>query len=58
MNKRHAVIVRLGEKQILCGTIEKLNAMQQGDQDNGKKRKAEEKIEQSKKTKKCHATCI
>jgi len=59
LNKRHAVIVRLGEKRILRGTIEKLQAMEQalranGDQDKGKKRKggvAAEKIERSKKAK-------
>ena len=53
------MIVRLGEKRILRGTIEKLQAMEQalqanGDQDKGKKRKggvAAEKIERSKKAK-------
>jgi hypothetical protein len=60
LNKRHAVIVRLGEKYILRGTIEKLQVIQQAvrtnaTQDNGKKRKgvtaAEEKIEPLKKAK-------
>jgi len=52
LTKRHAVIVRVGEKQILRGTIEKLLAMQQ---DKGKKRKggsaAGEINERPKKTK-------
>jgi len=44
LNRRHAVVVRLGEKQILCGAIEKLQALQQVLQtsagpDNGKKRR-------------------
>jgi len=60
LNKRHAVIVRLGEKRILRGTVEKLQIMEQalranGDQDKGKKRKGgvavDEKIERSKKAK-------
>jgi hypothetical protein len=44
VNKRHAFIVRVAEKQILRGTIEKLQAMQQalhanGESDKEKKRK-------------------
>jgi hypothetical protein len=60
LTKRHAVIVRVGEKQILRGTIEKLQGMQQTlranvEQDKGKKRKggvaAGDKVERSKKAK-------
>jgi SET domain-containing protein 6 len=44
--KRHAVIVRVGEKKILRGTLEKLQAMQEtlganAEQDKGKKRKGD-----------------
>ena len=61
LTRRHAVIVRVGEKQILRGTIEKLQAMQQAlpanaDENKGKKRKggsaAEENHERLKKPKK------
>jgi hypothetical protein len=59
-NKKHAVIVRLAEKQILRGTIEKQQAIQRalrgnGDQDKSSLRKrksgavGEEMIEGSKK---------
>ena len=59
LTRRHAVIVRAGEKQILRGTIEKLLAMQQAlpanDENKGKKRKggsaAEEIDERLKKPK-------
>jgi len=60
LNKRHAVIVRLGEKQILRAAIEKQQGMQQalegnGDQGKSMKRKGgdadEDMIEGSKKAK-------
>ena len=51
LSKRHAVIVRVGEKQILHGTIVKLLAMQQAlqanaDEDKGKKRKGGSAVEE------------
>ena len=52
-NKKHAVIVRLGEKRILQGTLEQLRAQVAASARNGKKRvRDEERERKGKKAKK------
>ena len=52
LNKKHAVVVRLGEKRILQGTLKQLRAQVAASAGNGKKRvRGEERERKGKKAK-------